>query len=245
MYTFDSRVRYSETDEYGNLSVTGVMNYLQDCSTFQSEDIGMGLGYLKERHRAWWLTSWQIVIDRYPRLGEEIVIGTWPYDFKGIYGYRNFTIQDKQGNYLVRANSVWFFFDTAEGRPVKVQEGDIRGYRTSDDKKLLMDYAPRKIALPGECRECAPVTVEKHHIDTNHHVNNAQYVEIVRELLPDHLRIGELRVEYKKAAVFGDVMVPRIGRTEDGCYVTALCDISGGLYAAIWLRGQETERNSE
>ena len=38
MYTFDSRVRYSETDEEGNLSVVGIMNYLQDCSTFQSED---------------------------------------------------------------------------------------------------------------------------------------------------------------------------------------------------------------
>ena len=32
MYTFDSRVRYSETDEEGNLSVVGIMNYLQDCS---------------------------------------------------------------------------------------------------------------------------------------------------------------------------------------------------------------------
>ena len=36
MYTFESRVRYSEMDEFGKLSVTGIMNYLQDCSTFQS-----------------------------------------------------------------------------------------------------------------------------------------------------------------------------------------------------------------
>ena len=38
MYTFGSRIRYSETDEYGKLTLTGIMNYLQDCSTFQSED---------------------------------------------------------------------------------------------------------------------------------------------------------------------------------------------------------------
>ena len=36
MYTFDSRVRYSETDEEGRLTVTGIINYMQDCSTFQS-----------------------------------------------------------------------------------------------------------------------------------------------------------------------------------------------------------------
>lgn len=28
----------------------------------------------------------------------------------------------------------------------------------------------------------------KHHIDTNHHVNNAQYVEIAREVLPSESR---------------------------------------------------------
>ena len=43
MYQFDSRVRYSETDEQGRLSVTGILNYLQDCSTLQSEDIGLGI----------------------------------------------------------------------------------------------------------------------------------------------------------------------------------------------------------
>ena len=45
MYTFDSRIRYSETDETGALSLLGVINYLQDCSTFQSEDIGLGVEY--------------------------------------------------------------------------------------------------------------------------------------------------------------------------------------------------------
>ena len=117
MYCFDSRVRYSETDERGRLSLTGILNYLQDCSTFQSEDLGMGIEYLKAHDRAWWLSSWQIVIDRYPELGERIVVSTWPYDFKGIYGYRNFAIQDTQGHFLVRANSVWFFFDTEKQRP--------------------------------------------------------------------------------------------------------------------------------
>ena len=111
MYTFDSRVRYSEIDENGTLSVTAAVNYLQDCSTFQSEDIGRGVRYLTDHGKAWWLSSWQIVFDRCPGLGEPVTIATYPYDFKGIYGYRNFMILDREGNYLVRANSVWFLFD--------------------------------------------------------------------------------------------------------------------------------------
>ena len=235
MYRFDSRVRYSETDERGCLSITGIMNYLQDCSTFHSEDVGGGLAYLNEHHQAWWLSSWQIVIDRYPRLGERIVMGTWPYERKGIYAYRNFTIQDLKGGYLVRANSVWFLFDTKAGRPVRVKEEDVKRYG-GPEERLAMDYAPRKIALPEKYEEREPVLVMKHHIDTNHHVNNAQYVEIVRELLPDDFCITELRAEYKKAAVLGDSMIPQVCRTEEG-YGAALCDMDKNPYAMIWMRG--------
>ncbi len=52
MYTFDSRVRYSETDVNGTLSVTAAVNYFQDCSTFQSEDVGIGVRYLTEHGKA-------------------------------------------------------------------------------------------------------------------------------------------------------------------------------------------------
>ena len=235
MYSFDSRVRYSEVDEDRKLSLTGVINYMQDCSTFQSEDLNMGIDYLTEKHRAWLLSSWQIIVDRYPKLGERIVVSTWPYDFKGIYGLRNFTIQDPEGNYLVRANSNWFFFDTEHGVPVRVGEEDIRGYGVRQEEKLSMDYAPRRIPLPAEYEEYPVIAVAAHHIDTNHHVNNAQYVEIAREVLPAGLLIRELRVEYKKAAVIGDQIIPRVS-VEEGCYTIALCDTEGKPYAVVWLR---------
>ena len=51
MYSFESRIRYSEVDQNQELSVTGIINYLQDCSTFQSEDLNLGITYLQEHHR--------------------------------------------------------------------------------------------------------------------------------------------------------------------------------------------------
>ncbi len=235
MYSFDSRVRYSEVDEDRKLSLTGVINYMQDCSTFQSEDLHRGIDYLTQKHRAWLLSSWQIVIDRYPRLGERIEVSTWPYAFKGIYGYRNFTIRDSEKNYLVRANSNWFFFDTEQGIPARVGEDDVRGYGVGQEEKLSMDYAPRKIQLPAEYEEYQATMVAAHHIDTNHHVNNAQYVEIAREVLPAGLTIREVRVDYKKAAVLGNQIIPRVS-VEAGCYTIALCDTKGQPYAVVWLR---------
>lgn len=240
MYTFNGRIRYSELDEYGTLSLTGIMNYLQDCSTFQSEDVGLGIGHLSDHHRAWWLSSWNIVIDRYPLLGEEITISTWPYDFHGFYGYRNFTICDNKGDYLVRADSVWFHFDTEQGRPAKVEEEDIRGYMRDGEERLDMEAAPRKIVVPGEYEEGKKVVVTRHQIDTNHHVNNARYVELAAEEAPAGFLAERIRVEYKKAAVLGDVIDPRISRLADG-YTVTMCDQEGNIYAAVCLHGRMRE----
>ena len=48
MYTFESRVRFSEADHTELLTLPGLVNYFQDCSTFQSEDIGYGVESLKK-----------------------------------------------------------------------------------------------------------------------------------------------------------------------------------------------------
>ena len=58
MYTFDSRVRYSEIDHTGNMTLPALINYFQDCSTFQSEDIGLGTEVLKAKKKAGELTEY-------------------------------------------------------------------------------------------------------------------------------------------------------------------------------------------
>ena len=82
MYAFDSRIRYSETDSEGDLTLDALLNYFQDCSTFHSEDVGLGIGYMKEIGQVWVLSSWQIVVNRYPKLGEKVKIVTLPYELK-------------------------------------------------------------------------------------------------------------------------------------------------------------------
>ena len=236
MYTFKSTVRYSETDETGSLSLIGLMNYLQDSSLFHSQALGVGPAYLAQRHRAWLLSGWQIVIDRYPKLFEPITIGTSPYDFSGGLGWRNFVIMDEQGEYMVRANSVWLYLNTETVRPIRPEESEVEIYGT--EERIPMDYAPRKIRLPKDMQSAEPVTVRQHHMDTNHHMNNAQYVEIARELFDELPPVKELRVEYKKQALLGDILYPKTC-SQDGWNYVALEDEAGNIYASIALRCEE------
>ena len=41
MYSYQSRIRYSELDETGHLKIESLLDYFQDCSTFHSEDLGL------------------------------------------------------------------------------------------------------------------------------------------------------------------------------------------------------------
>jgi acyl-ACP thioesterase len=242
MYTFSSRVRYSETDEEGKLSVLGIMNYMQDCSTMQSEDARVGIGYLGSRHKAWLLSSWRIDIDRYPRLGENLTVGTWPTDFKGIYGYRDFALMDKAGNAFVKAHSVWFLYDTQSALPIRVQPEDALPYGDTEPPLAVSD-SPRKLPVPAafskDTEEKQEIVIADYHLDTNHHVNNAMYVEMAREAIPHGLKMKAIRADYKKAARLGDIIVPRITEETPGTWTVVLGGREKEVYAVVQLLTQQ------
>ena len=232
MYSFDSCVRYSEVGEDKKLTLNGMINYFQDCSTFHSEELQVGVGKLEALQRVWVLSSWQIVIDRYPSLCERIRISTWPYQFQGFLGWRNFTMTDGDGRMLAWANSLWTFLDTQTGRPARVPEEIENAYEL--EERLDMNYASRKLPMPKGGETGDPFVVQKHHLDTNHHVNNGQYIQMAREYVPEDFRIRQMRAEYKKSALLGDMIYP-VTAFEDGRYTIGLCDELGKPYAVVEL----------
>lgn len=211
MYSFNSRVRYSEVDKYQRLDLTSIINYFQDCSTFHSEEIGNGISFLTKKNRAWLLNGWQIVIHRIPSLGEEITVSTWPYDFKAMYGYRNFLLSDHKGEVLAFANSIWVYMDTLTHRPVKLQREDQERFIL--EPPFQMEYAPRKIDLPDALDTFSSFQVVRSNIDTNDHVNNGQYIKMAEEFIPEGLSITGLRAEYRMSAVLGDTIIPMVNHT--------------------------------
>lgn len=235
MYTFDSRIRYSEIDHHETVTLPGIINYFQDCSTFQSESIGYGVERLKSEGKAWVLSYWQVVIERYPRLGEYVQIGTWATDFKGFMAERNFQMLDQEGHRVAYANSVWAYMDMKKGRPAKPGKEEVRAYGA--EEPLDMEYAPRKMKRPAEAVEGEPFRVRKCHIDTNEHVNNCQYVQMALEALEEEITVRQVRVEYKKSAVYQDMILPRIAREEERT-VVELCDMEGKLYAIVEFVGE-------
>ena len=213
MYTFDSRVRYSETDEDAHLTIESI----------------------RERQIMWVLNFWQIIIDEYPRMGEKITVGTQSFGYEKMFGHRNFLItkQGKPEERIAIANSLWVLMDLKKGRPMIVtpEIGDVYGIH----EPLQMDYASRKIRVPQQDGETLPgYVVQEYHLDANHHVNNGQYVRMALAAIKEEITVRELRVEYRKQAVLGDEMVPVVYRM-DSEYLVTLNGADGKPYAVVQL----------
>lgn len=230
MYTWNSRVRFSEIGEDKRLTLDSILNYFQDSSTFHSEDIGNGMDVVESLKRVWVLSSWQIVVNEYPKIGERIQLGTWPYDFNRFFGGRNFIMYGEDGRVLAYANSLWTYLNSENGRPARVDERILELYTL--EPKYDMEYADRKIAVPELMEEQNSFPVEVYHLDTNHHVNNGQYVKMAGAYLPKDFTIAQMRAEYKKSAVLGDVICPKLAAEEDKIIVS-LADEAGNAFAVV------------
>ena len=196
MYAFESKVRYSEVGEDTRMTLYSVLNYFQDCSVFHSESVGRGTAVQEELGRAWVLTGWQIEFRRAADLGESIRISTWPHGFRGFVGERNFLMETLDGEVLACADSSWAYIDVKTGHPVKASEEERAAYPV--EEKLDMKPLGRRIRIPEERQEMGGFTVRQYHLDSNHHVNNAQYIRLSQEYIPADFQVQRLRAEYKR-----------------------------------------------
>lgn len=234
MYSFEGRIRYSEVNSEKKVTLPALLDYLQDCCIMQAESLGVGVDYFAKNHQAWVLSSWEIKMERYPELGEKIKVSTWPYTFRGFYGFRNFLVEDEAGEVVAKANSVWVFMDTETMHPIKVSQEMLDAYKF--EPQLPGEWAPRKISYQkDEGEQMAPFLVQRFHIDTNHHMNNAKYVLAAEEYLPESFRTKNLRVEYRKAAVLQDEIFSSV-RTGDGTVTVVMEDKEQNPYAIVEFR---------
>lgn len=232
MYQFESKVRYSEVNSERVLKLASLTDYMQDCCTFQTEGMGIGMDYLKGFDGGWILASWEIVINDLPKLSEKITVGTWPYEFKGFYGLRNFVVENEAKERIAFANSVWVYMNTKTLKPERVPADVLAAYHVIEEPPIAYEWSDRKIKVEGEETEAAPVAVSSYFIDTNRHMNNGKYIFVAEGYLPEDFKVGRIRAEYRKAAVLGDVLYPLVYKNEEQITVV-LADETKKPYAII------------
>lgn len=219
MYQYSDRVSYSEVDSNLNLTYYALVNYMQDCSCFHSDDVGVGVGYLAPIGRGWFVASYEIHINRLPKYMERITISTYPYQVRGMMARRIYTIHSESGELLVYADSLWVLMDLVNAKPARIDDTILAAYPEDKDRPTF-DFDRKKLHYNNEGQKVGTFTVNENQIDTNDHMNNSFYIDVTRRFLPKEKEgFSEINVSYKKAALLFDELDVYLVELETGYQV--------------------------
>ena len=243
MYSLTYKVTTSTCDSEGKLKLYSALQMMQDCSEMWIDSEPGVKRYFAEQNMAQLLATRQVEIVRVPEFKEELTVTTSVYGMKPMFGFRNTFIYDAEGKPCYKTWSMGAFVDKVAGKLKRVDDATIQSMTL--EPQLEMNYKDRRIILPkgrsseshpslledgrvateldkvkdgGEVLE--PIKVLRADIDYNKHMNNANYVRMAMELLPEDFVVSGLRVEYRVAAKLGDCLTPTIYKIADGIIVS-------------------------
>ena len=223
MFSLKYKVTTSTCDSEGRLKLYSALQMMQDCSEMWIDTEPGVRQYFSEQNMAQLLASRQVEVVRVPEYKEELTVTTSVYGMKPMFGFRNTFIYDAEGRPCYRTWSMGAFVDKTSGKLKRVDDATIASMRL--EPQLEMSYRDRRIILPREeasesVQVLQPVRVLRADIDYNRHMNNANYIRMAMELLPEDFVVKGLRVEYRVAAKLGDMLTPVVYRTADGIIVS-------------------------
>ena len=230
MYSLKYKVTTSTCDSEGQLKLYSALQMMQDCSEMWIDSEPGVKQYFAEQNMAQLLATRQVEIIRVPEYKEELTVTSTVYDMKPMFGFRNTFIYDAQGNPCYKTWSMGAFVDKVAGKLKRVDQATIDSMNLEPQKE--MNYRDRRIILPkqgGDILE--PVKVLRADIDYNKHMNNANYVRMAMELLPENMVVRGMRVEYRVAAKLGDILTPTMYQIDDGFIVSL--SVNGEVSAIV------------
>ena len=207
MYQLEKLVSTSHVGSDGKLTLTSAVDFMQDCSSFHISSIQKWNEEFVQRNMRMFIIFRQMDIINMPKLREKLLVKTWGWDLNRVFGSRNTVIYNEAGDACVIANVMGSFVFADSGLPAQILEESRQSLPV--ETKLDMEYLPRKIEIPAaDFHSLPPVPVLKSHLDHYNHVNNAKYVMVAYEYLPNDFLPKRLRVEYKIPAKYGDIFYP-------------------------------------
>ncbi len=211
------QVRYHELDNHGNVQPVTLLNWMQDVAGMHARKLGVSVVDLRKMGLTWVISRIHLLVERYPRAGNSVLVRTWPASREGMFSCREFVLTDDQGNPVGRATTSWAVVNIATRRPVRLN-GHLPDYPLLPERALEDDFASLP-HFPADGARELDFRVLRSDLDTNQHVNNTVYAGWALEAVPDEVAAGylsELEIAFRAEALYGDSIVSRCAVVEAG-----------------------------
>ena len=220
MYSYETRVRFSKTDERGLLSPGALFDEFQDCAEYESADRGVGARYLMEHSQGWVVAYYEAVIDRMPHISDVLTVSTIPHRLHGYLGERNFLIKDTKGEVIVAADSMWVYMDTRNVKMMRIPDEVIEAYKPDMGERYDISPRGRRINMPEDMEYRTDFQIRKCDQDYNGHVNNTVYLDLMEEFIPPDETLCRARVSYKAPILYGDSIKAYTKRVGESLFIS-------------------------
>jgi acyl-ACP thioesterase len=196
------RVSYRDVDRLEKLSLPGVFRLLQEAAIRQADQFEAGTGAMQTRGESWVLNRMAVAVYRYPRYEETLRVETWSSGIKGFKGYRDFRVHDAQGQVVIGGSSLWLYVSLKTKSIVRVPREIVTAFPVHEGDLFCPDLESLEFVGPAEPVRAAEFALRYSDVDTNDHVNNAVYLDLVQSALA---RVGvcprpaTVRIKFSKA----------------------------------------------
>lgn len=204
------RVRTSEINLRKEIHPHHLIQLMQEASMQHTLGMKVSVWDLESQSVSWVLLKKAIRFFKFPLLGENIEIHTYPSGLDGYFTYRDYFVFDEKGILCANASSMWTLMNTNERKMVKIPPTFGSLVYQKDN------YLPKpvqKMQIPDETKVEFAVKVNYLHLDWNGHVNNVQLIKMIFESLDEKFiadrALTNFTIQFKSEAIIGDNLLVR------------------------------------
>lgn len=240
MFQKQFTIRFSETDLEGHLTIPALINYVQDVIIMDSDASAARAHAVDDATLGWMVTYWQLDIHRLPVRGEDVDIGTFIHRLTKAQVNRSFYVKTPAGECLAEGYSVWLLWDLVRQKMMRVPEAYLSAVDVHAPLPIV--YTKRHIDFPDDLvwTTLEETQVRWDQIDTNHHMNNVEYLKMIQSAFrsaAEAVEPAQFLIEYRKQAFLDDAISVRAARQANRVYLALVGDGESVLSrAAITLK---------
>jgi len=239
IFTKKFDITFSDIDEDNELSNRGILRIMQEIAGLHSSALGYGLNDTPKTGYAWLLLNWKLKIFSRPKWETTLTVNTWSKSMNPLFAYRDIEILDDKNNLVAIGSSKWILFDINKKSLIKIP-AEVKNKFPSVDKSVFQEKFVEKLKEPKNSNFVYEYTVQRRDIDTNHHVNNLNYLDYAYQALPENIysnmNFSNVEIMYKHEAKLGDTISVFLSHTEQNEYIITIKNkVTNNLHSIIKL----------
>ncbi len=227
IYTKKFEISFSDINENNKLSNKGILRMMQEIAMLHSDSLGYGLNDTEKTGFAWLILNWKLKVFSRPKWKTTLTINTWSRSLNPLFAYRDIEIYDDKNTLVAIATSKWILFDINKQSICKITP-EIKEIFPNVNKSVFEDKFNEKLKEPENSELIMDYKIQRRDIDTNHHVNNLNYLDYAYEALPEdvfsNINFSNVEIMYKHEAKLGDTISAFYSHTQEDEYVVTIKD---------------------